>query len=74
MWEAAMIYVRSAGGWTEIPTGDANHIFQYGDTVMTVFPDGSWRTATPDGLKQQIRSGNLNNLEQFLNDFSAINL
>jgi hypothetical protein len=41
MWEAATIYVRDAG-WTEIPTSDANHVFQRGDAVMTVFPNGNW--------------------------------
>jgi hypothetical protein len=72
MWEAAVIYMRSAG-WTEIPTTDANHVFQFKDAVMTIFPNGNWRCVNPQGLTQAIRQGNVNNLEKFLQDFAAVN-
>jgi hypothetical protein len=73
MHEAATILMRSAPGWVEHQASDANFLFQYKDAVMTVFPDGSWRCVIPQGYTQAIRSGNLNNLERFLQDFAAAN-
>lgn len=72
MHEVATILMRSAG-WMELQTNDANFVFQFEDAVMTIFPDGNWHCVIPQGITQALRSGNVNNLEQFLNDFAAAN-
>jgi hypothetical protein len=69
----ALILMRSAQGWIEHPTSDATFVFQYKDAVMTIFPDGSWQCLGPYGLPQAVSRGTVNNLEQFLNEFSAAN-
>ena len=73
MHEVATILMRSTPGWIEIPTTDANFVFQFKDTVMTIFPNGNWHCATPQGLSDAIGQGNVNNLEKFLQDFAAVN-
>jgi hypothetical protein len=57
----------------EHQTSDANSIFQFKDAVMTISPDGKWRCVIPQGITQAIRSGNVENLEQFLTEFAAVN-
>jgi hypothetical protein len=73
MHEAATILMRSTPGWIEHTTSDANFAFQYKDAIMTIFPDGSWRCVIPRGLMQTTSEGNVNNLEQFLNEFALAN-
>ncbi len=73
MHEAATILMRSAPGWIEIPTSNANFLFQFKDATMTVFPDGSWRCFAPRRLVGDVAAGNLALLEKFLQDFSAAN-
>ena len=73
MWEAATIYMRSAPEWIEIPTSDANHLFQRKNATMTIFPDGRWECVAPVRGRQEVSRGNLNGLEKFLQDFAAVN-
>jgi hypothetical protein len=73
MHEVAIILMRATPRWIEHETSDANFIFQYKDAIMTIFPDGSWRCVMPLGLTQATSEGNVNNLEQFLKDFAALN-
>ena len=73
MHEMATILMRSRPGWIEHPTSDANFVFQFKDTIMTIFPNGNWRCINPQGLTQAIRQGNVNNLQKFLQDFAAVN-
>jgi hypothetical protein len=73
MHEVATILMRSAPGWIEIPTSDATFGFQFADATMTIFPDGSWRCESPQGLTRAVSQGNVNNLEKFLQNFAAAN-
>jgi hypothetical protein len=73
MHEVATILMRSTPGWIEHATLDANFAFQFKDAVMTIFPNGSWRCVSPERLTQAVRQGNVNELEEFLRDFAAVN-
>jgi hypothetical protein len=73
MWEAAVIYVQSADGWTEIPTNNANRLFQRMDAQITIFLDGSWSCVYPHAGALAHNTGNLNNLERYLQNFNAAN-
>ena len=73
MHEMAVILMRSTPGWCELKTSGANSVFEYKDSVMTIFPDGSWQCATPKGLTQAISHGKVKDLEKFLQDFAAAN-
>jgi hypothetical protein len=73
MHEVATILMRRTPGWFEHETSDANFVFQCKDAIMTIFPDGSWRCVTPQGLSQAASKGNVNGLEKFLNEFAAAN-
>jgi|GEM_PF-5294114 len=73
MHEVATILMRSAPGWIEHQTSDATFLFQFGDAMMTIFPNGNWRCVIPQGLTQAVRRGSANNLEQFLKDFATAN-
>ncbi len=73
MHEVATILMRATPGWIEHATSDATFVFQYKDAIMTIFPDGSWRCVSPQGLTQAVSKGNVNNLEEFLNEFAAAN-
>jgi hypothetical protein len=73
MWEAAVIYMRSAPGWVEMPTTNANHVFQFQEVVMTIFPNGNWRCVAPNRLVEEVRTGTVHNLEKFLTDFGEAN-
>lgn len=73
MHEVATSLMRSIPGWAEVPTSDASLVFQFGDAIMTIFPDGSWRCLNAHRLVQNIRAGKLVELEKFLQDFAAAN-
>ncbi len=73
MHEAATILMRSTPGWIEHQTSDATFLFQFGDAMMTVFPNGNWRCVAPQSMTQAVRQGSMNNLGQFLKDFAAAN-
>jgi hypothetical protein len=74
MWEVAVVYMESSPGWIQIPTSDANHVFQFRNATMTIFPNGNWECVTPVRGRQQVSRGSLNGLEKFLQDFAAVNL
>jgi hypothetical protein len=65
--------MRSAPGWVEIPTTNANFAFQFQDATMAIFPDGSWRCVAPHRLVESVATGELATLEEFLKEFAAAN-
>ena len=73
MHEVATTLMRSTPGWVEVPTSDATFVFQFGDAVMTIFPDGSWRCVNTHRLVQRVAEGKLALLEKFLREFAAAN-
>jgi hypothetical protein len=73
MHEVATILMRGTRGWFERETSDGNFVFQYKHAIMTIFPDGSWQCVIPHGLTRTTSRTHVNNLEQFLNDFAALN-
>jgi hypothetical protein len=74
MHESAVILMRSHPEWLELPTSDANHVFQCKDAVMTIFPDGSWQCEIPQRLSKSISTGKVHHLDEFLNQFVTDNL
>jgi hypothetical protein len=76
MREEAISLMRSATPkWTPISVSDGTSMFQRGDTIMTIFPDGNWRCVSPDGLQgeRNFWGNDVNDLKEFLEKFVAAN-
>jgi hypothetical protein len=75
MHEAANVLIRSYPNWVEEQTTDATFVYRDKDSVMTVFPDGSWSCVIPQKGRPtpQIRKGKLKDLDAFLAQFAADN-
>jgi hypothetical protein len=73
MHEVAVVLLRSAPGWIEIPTSDATSLFQFQDATMTIFPDGSWRCVAPNRFGGIVAEGKLALLEKFIHAFATAN-
>lgn len=66
--------MRAQPGWVEVSPSGANTVYQFQDAIMTIFPNGNWRCIGPESrLTTGAASGNVNNLEKFLQDWANAN-